>query len=166
VNDISALTHDPEVGAEAAAAGAALILMHMRGTPATMQRLPWSPDIMQELEQWAVQAVARAEESGVSCKQIILDPGIGFGKALEQNLEILRNLDLLAHLGFPLLVGTSRKSFIGAILGDSDRERLWGTSATVTASILMGAHILRVHDVGAMRAVARMADAILHGHHV
>jgi len=160
VNDITALRRDPQIGAEVAAFGAGLILMHMRGEPRNMQLLPPSPDILGEIEDWAEEAIARAQSLGVSCDKIILDPGIGFGKTVQQNLEILRNLDRLAARGFPLLVGTSRKSFIGAVLGHREGERVWGTAATVAASILCGAHIVRVHDVAAMRDVARVTDAL------
>lgn len=161
VNDLTSLRNDPAIAAEAASFGAALVLMHMRGTPATMQALPPSPDILREIELWAEEAVARARSSGVSSDKIILDPGIGFGKTVGQNLEILRNLDRLAAAGFPILVGTSRKSFIGAILENAEADRIWGTGATVALSIASGAHIVRVHDVAAMRDVARVADAVI-----
>ncbi len=128
-----------------------------------MQSIPRSPDILAELELWAEEAVARARNCGVSSEKIILDPGIGFGKSVAQNLEILRNLDRLAATGFPLLVGTSRKSFIGAILENPEADRIWGTAATVAASIICGAHIVRVHDVGPMRDIARVADALTAG---
>jgi dihydropteroate synthase len=126
-----------------------------------MQQIARSPDILAELELWAQEAVARAFASGVSSNKIILDPGIGFGKSADQNLDILRNLDRLAGCGFPLLVGTSRKSFIGAILENPDADRIWGTGATVAASILAGAHIVRVHDVAPMRDIARVTDALI-----
>jgi dihydropteroate synthase len=161
INDITSLQRDPRVAAEAAAFQAGLILMHMRGTPKTMQALAPSPDILAEIERWAKEAVARARNSGVSCKKIILDPGIGFGKSVNQNLEILRNLDRLAGAGFPLLVGTSRKSFIGALLNKPEGERIWGTGATVAAAIIFGAHIVRVHDVAPMRDIARIIDALI-----
>lgn len=161
VNDISALCNDSRIGEEAAEHGAGLILMHMRGTPATMQSLPPSPDILREIDLWAEEAVARARSHGVSSDKIILDPGIGFGKSVGQNLEILRNLNRFASAGFPILIGSSRKSFIGAVLNRAEAERLWGTGATVALSIAFGAHIVRVHDVAAMRDVARMADAII-----
>jgi dihydropteroate synthase len=161
LNDVTALTSDPAVGSEAASSGAALILMHMRGTPSTMQRIPSSPDILGDLDRWAEDAVARAEKQGVSSEKIILDPGIGFGKSASQNLQILRNLPRLAAAGFPLLVGPSRKSFLGAVLEDRNRDRAWGTSAAVAASVVFGAHIVRVHDVAAMRDVVRVTDAIL-----
>ncbi len=161
INDVTALRNDPRIGPLAASSGAGLVLMHMRGDPATMQKLPPSRDILRELRLWADEAVARAQNYGVSCGQIVLDPGIGFGKTAEQNLAILRNLDRLAGAGFPLLVGTSRKSFIGAVLGNPDADRIWGTAASVAACVIFGAHIVRVHDVEAMRDAARIADAIL-----
>jgi dihydropteroate synthase len=161
VNDVTSLAGDPCLGAEAARFRAGLILMHMRGKPASMQRIPPSPDILAELEQWAQEAVARAQKCGVSSERIVLDPGIGFGKTTSQNLEILRNLNRLSATGYPLLVGTSRKSFIGAIVNNRAGERVWGTGATVAASIIFGAHIVRVHDVAAMREVADMTDAII-----
>ncbi len=161
INDVSGLGNDPRIAAEAAASGAGLILMHMRGTPATMHTLPPSPDILREIEVWAEEAVARSRSHGVSSDKIILDPGIGFGKSSGQNMEILRNLSRLAAAGFPILVGTSRKSFIGAVLNQPEEGRIWGTGATVALSIAFGAHIVRVHDVAAMRDVARMADAIV-----
>ncbi len=161
VNDITSLRDGPGLAKLVASSGAALVLMHMRGTPANMQRIPPSPDIVTELEVWADEVVVRAEKHGVSSNKIILDPGIGFGKTAAQNLEIIRNLHRLSTVGFPLLVGASRKSFIGSILGDSGRNRIWGTGAAVAASIIFGAHVVRVHDVAAMRAVARMTDAIL-----
>ncbi len=163
INDITGLKGDPGLARTAASAGAALVLMHSRGTPATMQKLPPSPDILSEIEQWAEEAVAQAQSDGVSSNKIILDPGIGFGKSVSQNLEILRNLRRLAAVGFPILVGTSRKSFIGAILNKPEADRVWGTGASVALSIVFGAHIVRVHDVAAMKDVARVADAILSG---
>jgi dihydropteroate synthase len=161
VNDVTALGKDPALGEAAAACHAGVILMYMRGEPRTMQKLPPSPNILGELEEWAGKAVARAQNLGVARDAIILDPGIGFGKTADQNLEILRNLDRLAAAGFPILVGTSRKSFIGRILGDPKADRTWGSAAAVAAAILFGAHMVRVHDVAAMRDVARVTDAIL-----
>jgi dihydropteroate synthase len=161
VNDVTAFEKDPALGEAAAAFGAGVILMHMRGNPATMQQLPPSNDILGEIEEWADRAVARAQSLGVSKERIILDPGIGFGKTADQNLEILRNLHRLEAAGCPILVGTSRKSFIAKILADPQADRIWGTAATVVASILSGAHIVRVHDVAPMRDVARVTDALL-----
>lgn len=161
VNDVTALGRDCRIAREAAQFQAGMILMHMRGEPSNMQRLPPSPDILGEIEIWTGETLERAGKYGVPKEKIILDPGIGFGKTTAQNLEILRNLDRLAERGCPILVGTSRKSFIGAILESPDQDRVWGTAATVAVSIMMGAHIVRVHDVAAMRDVVKMTDAIV-----
>ena len=161
VNDVTALGKDPALGKAVSAWRAGIILMHMRGEPRTMQKLPPSPDILAEIDEWAGTAVARAQDLGIARDAIILDPGIGFGKTADQNLVVLRNLDRLSAAGFPILVGTSRKSFIGRILGDPMADRAWGSAAAVAAAILFGAHMVRVHDVAAMRDVARVADAIL-----
>ena len=161
INDVTALTGDPKMPGVVARARTAVVLMHMRGTPGTMQRIPPSDDIVAEIDAWARDAVERAGSIGISCERVVLDPGIGFGKTVGQNLAILRNLDRLAATGCPLLVGTSRKSFIGAVLRDPAADRAWGTGATVAASVLLGAHIVRVHDVAAMRQVTAIADAIL-----
>ena len=146
---------------EAAEFDAAVVLMHMRGTPMNMQKIPPSEDILGDIETWAQEAVARAQSCGVSSEKIILDPGIGFGKTAAQNFEILRNLDRLSAAGFPVLVGTSRKSFIGSTVNKPAGELVLGTGATVAASIVLGAHIVRVHDVAAMREVADVTDAIV-----
>jgi dihydropteroate synthase len=161
VNDIYALARSPGIAHEVAKTGAGLILMHMRGRPRTMRTLPPSHDILEEIEAWIPEAIARARGGGVSCDKIILDPGIGFGKTVAQNLEILRNLGRLARAGYPLMVGTSRKSFLGAITQRPAQEREWGTAASVVAAILHGVHVVRVHDVAAMRDVVRVADALL-----
>jgi dihydropteroate synthase len=161
VNDVTALGKDPALGMAAASWRAGVILMHMRGEPRTMQKLPPSPDILDEIEEWAGTAAARAQDLGIARDAIILDPGIGFGKTADQNLEVLRNLDRLSAAGFPVLVGASRKSFIGRVLGDPMADRTWGSAAAVAAAILFGAHMVRVHDVAAMRDVARVTDAIL-----
>ena len=167
LNDISALRVDPRLAKVAARARAPMILMHMRGTPRTMQRGPFARDVIRDVMAGLREAVARARRAGLAKSQILLDPGIGFGKTHEQNFEILARLPEFARLGCPLVVGTSRKSFLGKALarpGDPDLpagERLLGTAATVTASILGGAHIVRVHDVAEMARVVRVADAIL-----
>jgi dihydropteroate synthase len=161
INDIASLQKDPGIGPEVARYGAGLILMHMRGEPSNMQTMPPSTDILTDIENWAQEAVARAQNSGVSSERIVLDPGIGFGKTAAQNLEILRNLDRLAAVGFPILTGTSRKSFIGAILKKPAHALVMGTGATVAASIIYGAHIVRVHDVAAIREVADVTDSIV-----
>ena len=157
VNDISALRFDFYVADAVARAGAGLVLMHSRGTPATMHRLPPVADIMEEVTSSLRASIHMAERRGVKRESIVIDPGIGFGKSQEQNVELISKLDQLmaAFPEYPLLIGTSRKSFIGRILADDDgnpapaSDRLHGTMATVTAAVLKGAHIIRVHDVKA-----------------
>jgi dihydropteroate synthase len=161
INDISSLQKEPAVGFEAARYKAGLILMHMRGEPANMQSIAPSPDILADIDIWAQEAVARAQTAGVSPDSVILDPGVGFGKTANQNLEIIANLHRLIAAGCPILIGTSRKSFIGAITKKPAGELLLGTCATVAASIIYGAHIVRVHDVAAIREIADVTDAIL-----
>jgi dihydropteroate synthase len=161
INDITSLQKDPAIGIEAAKYQAGLILMHMRGEPANMQSLAPSENILKEIDSWAQEALVRAQISGVPSDSVVLDPGIGFGKTAAQNLEIIANLNRLAAAGFPLLVGTSRKSFIGAILKKPADELLLGTCATIAASIIYGAHIVRVHDVAATREIADVTDAII-----
>jgi dihydropteroate synthase len=158
INDVTSLQRSPDIAIVAAGCGAALVLMHMRGEPQNMQSLPPSADILSEIEIWAPEAAARARNAGISPDRIVLDPGIGFGKTAEQNAEILMNLDRLAAAGFPVLVGTSRKSFIAKLINKSADELAMGTGATVAASIILGAHIVRVHDVAAMREVADVTD--------
>ena len=166
INDVSGLKNDPRLAEVAAHSGVALMLMHMRGEPATMQQGPFARDVIKDVTQGLRASLTLARKAGVAKTQIILDPGIGFGKRFEQNYELLRKLPELAKLGYPLLVGTSRKGFTGATLARDGKaappeERLWATAATVTASILGGAHIVRVHDVAEMVQVARVADCIL-----
>jgi dihydropteroate synthase len=163
VNDISALRFDLYIADEVARAGAGLILMHSRGTPATMQRLPPVPDVCREVTTSLRRSLAMAERRGVARAAIVLDPGIGFGKTAEQNVELIARFDRLVRElpDWPWLVGTSRKAFIGHLLGDAPADaRLHGTMATVTAAILRGASIVRVHDVRAAVETARVADAI------
>jgi dihydropteroate synthase len=166
VNDVSALRTDPRLAEVARRARAPLILMHMRGTPQTMQRGPFARDVIRDVMDGLREAVRRAKRAGLAKTQILLDPGIGFGKKHEQNFEILARLPELARLDCPIVVGTSRKAFLGKALAGPDGpsappgERLLGTAATVTASILGGAHIVRVHDVADMVRVTRVADAI------
>jgi dihydropteroate synthase len=163
INDISALRFDESVADEAARAGAGLVLMHSRGTPATLHSLPPVAHILPEVTQSLRRSIAIAGERGVTPAQMAIDPGIGFGKSQRQNLELLAKLNALVteFAGFPLLVGTSRKSFIGRLLGDAPPEqRLHGTMASLTAAILGGAHVIRVHDVRAAVETARVADAI------
>jgi dihydropteroate synthase len=166
INDISGLKNDPKIAGVAARHGVPLILMHMRGEPRTMQTGGFARDVMKDVIQGLRWSVAAARKAGVAKSQIILDPGIGFGKSFAQNYELLQKLPQLAKVGYPLLVGTSRKGFLGAALARDGKpappeERIWGTAATVTASILNGAHIVRVHDVEEMVKVARVADCLL-----
>lgn len=161
INDVSALRFDPAVADVAARKGAVLILMHMRGDPATMQKIEPSPDIFAEIESDLTTAIQTAESRGVERNQIVIDPGIGFGKTLEQNLAIINHLDRFERLGLPLMLGTSRKAFIGRLTGRLEGDRLLGTAASVAAAILRGAHIVRVHDVKQLVEVARITDAIV-----
>jgi len=165
LNDISGLKNDPRVAEIAAKFGVPLILMHMRGTPRKMQKQPFAKDVLKDVIAGLRHSIAIARRAGVRNSQIILDPGIGFGKSFQQNYELLVRLPELAKLGYPLLVGTSRKGFLGATLASRGKPappeaRIWGTAATVTASILGGAHIVRVHDVAEMAEVAKVADAL------
>jgi dihydropteroate synthase len=165
LNDISGLCSDPRLAQVAAKFRAPLILMHMRGNPRTMQKGPFARDVLKDVTQGLRRSVAIARKAGVAKSQIVIDPGIGFGKSFLQNYELLAKLPELAKLGFPILVGTSRKGFLGATLAKNGKhappnERLWGTAATVAASILHGAHIVRVHDVAQMAQVARTVDQV------
>ncbi|HJU92564.1 MAG TPA: dihydropteroate synthase [Pyrinomonadaceae bacterium] len=168
VNDISALRFDFYVADAVARAGAGLVLMHSRGTPATRHRLPPVADIMQEVKHSLRASVNMAERRGVKRESIVIDPGVGFGKSQEQNLELIAKLDQLiaAFPDYPLLIGTSRKSFIGRILADETGtpappdDRLHGTMATITTAILRGAHIVRVHDVKATVDTMRVANSL------
>ena len=167
INDVSGLKSDPRLREVAARHGVPLILMHMRGKPRDMQKGPFARNVLRDVTQGLRRSIAIARKAGVKKSQIILDPGIGFGKNFDQNYELLQKLPELAKLGFPLLVGTSRKGFLGATLARNGNpappeERIWGTAATVTASILAGAHIVRVHDVAEMVQVARVADCLLY----
>jgi dihydropteroate synthase len=167
INDVSGLRSDARMAEIAAKHGVPLILMHMRGEPRTMQRGPFVRDVMRDVAQGLRESVAKAGKAGVAKSQIILDPGIGFGKSHAQNYELIEKLPRLTALGYPLLVGTSRKGFLGATLALDGRpappeERIWGTAATVAASILGGAHIVRVHDVAEMVQVARVTDCVAH----
>jgi len=162
LNDVTALRKDHRIAEVARKRKLPLILMHMRGEPRTMQKKPFARNVMRDVITGLRQAVALARRSGVPKSQIIIDPGFGFGKSYRQGYELLARLPELARLGFPVLAGTSRKSFIGQALGGMPAdERIWGTAATVAASILAGAHIVRVHDVAEMAQVAQVTDAIL-----
>ena len=168
VNDISALRFDFYVADAVARAGAGLVLMHSRGTPATMHRMPPVADIMEEVTSSLRASIHMAERRGVARESIVIDPGIGFGKTQEQNLELIAKLDQLSSVfpEYPLLVGPSRKSFIGRLLADDtgtpvpSSERLHGTMAVVAIAVLRGAHIVRVHDVKAAVETIRVSESI------
>lgn len=163
VNDISGLRFDVTLADVAAETRAGLVLMHSRGTPKDMQQLPPVADIRSEVIKGLSESVAIAEQHGVAREAIVIDPGIGFGKTVAQNCELIANLDQIARAfpDLPVMIGTSRKSFIGKLLdGASADERLYGTIASIVASVLNGAHIIRVHDVRAASDAIRVAEAV------
>jgi len=161
VNDISGLGFDPRMAEVVARHGALCCVMHIQGTPQTMQQNPQYEDVVRDISRYFEERLALAERAGIPRENIWLDPGIGFGKTVEHNLEILRRLREFTAFGLPILIGTSRKSFIGKILGDlPPEERLEGTAATVAIAIMNGANAVRVHDVREMVRVARMTDAV------
>jgi dihydropteroate synthase len=161
INDISAGRFDARVPAVAARSGAGLILMHMKGTPRTMQLSPHYEDVLAEVKAFLRERIEAAAAAGVERERIIIDPGIGFGKRLADNLVLLRNIASLTELGRPILVGISRKSFIGNILNLDARERLEGTVAAAVLCVAGGASLLRVHDVRAVSRAITVAEAIL-----
>ncbi len=163
INDVSALRTDPQMAALAADAGVPVVLMHMQGTPKNMQKDPTYGEVVRDVREWLRERVEYAASAGVPAAHIIVDPGFGFGKTPQQNLELLRRLNELHELGLPILVGTSRKSTIGAVLNAPEDERLYGTLATVAACALAGAHIVRVHDVRPALEVIEVCEAIRRG---
>jgi dihydropteroate synthase len=163
VNDVSAFGFDPAMAGLVAKRGVPAVLMHLRGAFAQMHRAPSYRDVMGEVVSELARAVARAEGAGVSREQLILDPGLGFSKDADQSLEALRRLDEMEALDRPVLVGPSRKSFIGRVLDLPAERRLMGTAAAVAACVLRGAHVVRVHDAREMVEVVRIADAIRTG---
>lgn len=164
INDISGGTFDPEMLPTVARLGVPIVLMHMRGTPQTMQQLTAYDDLMGEIYTFLERQMAAAVAAGMARSHLIVDPGIGFAKTAQHNWEILRKLPTLHPLGAPMLVGVSRKSFIGHLLDRPDpKQRVWGTGAACCGAIAAGADILRVHDVREMHDVCRVADAIWRG---
>ncbi len=161
VNDVTAMRGDPEIGALCAERGAGLVLMHMQGDPRTMQENPVYDDVVDDVKAFLAERLEAAVAAGVAEEQIWLDPGIGFGKTLEHNLELLRRLGELRELGRPLVVGTSRKSFIGKVDGSEVGDRLGGTIASSVLAMAEGAEVLRVHDVAEAAQALRVATAIL-----
>jgi dihydropteroate synthase len=160
VNDVSGLAFDPAMAALVAARGVPVVLMHLRGGFDSMHRAPAYRDVMGEIVRELAAALARAEAAGIARERTIVDPGLGFSKEAAHSLEALRRLGELATLDRPVLVGPSRKSFIGRVLGTGVDDRLMGTAAAVAASALLGAHLVRVHDVREMAQVLRVADAV------
>lgn len=161
VNDVTGLRFDKKMAKVVAAHKVPVSIMHMRGTPATMQKNPVYGDLMGEIVKYLEESIAIAENAGILHGKIIVDPGIGFGKTVENNLEILKRLREFKVLGCPILVGPSRKSTIGKVLNLPEGERVEGTAAAVAVSIANGADFVRVHDVKEMVRVARMTDAII-----
>ncbi len=160
INDISALEHDSRMGDVIARTKAGLVLMHMQGTPQTMRQYCRYDNVVEEVREYLRIRMDHAGEMGIAREQILIDPGIGFAKNEQQNLSLLKGLGVLRQLGRPVLVGVSNKSFIGKVTGQPVEQRLMGTAAAVTAAVLGGAGIVRVHDVGSVREVVRMAEAI------
>ena len=169
INDISALRLDPEMCTLAAESGAPVVLMHMRGTPKNMQAEPIYTDVVAEIGDFLSNTVAAAVNGGISRDRLIIDPGIGFGKTVAHNLQIIQNLSKLQALDLPILIGPSRKAFIRNLLKNADDDDIrpdmpvveTGTLAAVCAAVLNGAHIVRVHDVEGIRAALKIVDAVL-----
>lgn len=160
VNDISGLGFDEAMADTVAARDCGLVLMHIRKTPKTMQDQIGYADLIGDVKDFFSARLARAKAAGIEAAQIIVDPGIGFGKSVTHNYRLIRELSTFCQLGHPLLVGTSRKSFIGAVIDRPAEQRQWGTAATVAAAIINGADIVRVHDVAQMVEVTRITEAI------
>ena len=161
VNDVSALTFDAALAGVVAAAGVPLVLMHARGTPATMQEDPVYDDVLLDVYDWLERRIAVAEAAGIARGQIVVDPGIGFGKTAAHNLALIRGLSLFHGLGCPVLLGASRKRFIGTISGEERADRrVAGSLAVALAGAAQGVHLLRVHDVAETRAALALARAI------
>ena len=164
INDVSSLRFDPGMARAAAASGAPLILMHMLGAPRTMQINPVYESVISEIIAFLEQRMKFAVKNGIERSQIIVDPGIGFGKTVTHNLNIIRDLDSFSCMDRPVMLGASRKRFIGKILGRPEDERELGTAVVNAFGIAAGAHILRVHDVAFHREAVRMAEAVRNAH--
>lgn len=161
INDITAGEGDPEMFSVAAETKAGLVLMHMQGTPRTMQKNPHYDDVVAEVKEYLLKRAQAAREAGVARERIIIDPGIGFGKTLEHNLLLLRHMEELCSLGYPLLLGASRKTFIGQLTGRPPEERLWGTVGVHVLGAAMGAAIVRVHDPAPLAEALCVTDAVM-----
>jgi dihydropteroate synthase len=160
VNDVTALRADPELATVCGDRGCGVVLMHMKGTPRTMQKAPSYGDVVDEVREFLAERIEFATGEGIAEERIWIDPGIGFGKTVEHNLELLRRLGELRALGRPLVVGTSRKSFIGTLTGRQVDDRLGGTIASNVLALRAGADVLRVHDVAEVGEAVRIAEAI------
>ena len=160
INDISALENDPRMGHVIARTRAGLVLMHKRGTPHTMQQYCQYDNVVEEVRDYLGSRMRHAEEIGIAREQMLIDPGIGFAKNAQQNLSLLKGIGSFRRLGRPVLVGVSNKSFIGTVTGQPIDQRTMGTAAAVAAAVLGGARMVRVHDVGSIREVVRMSEAI------
>jgi len=161
VNDITGLRFDPEIKKVVAKYDVPVVLMHIQGTPKNMQESPKYENLLEDVKSYLSQSISIAEKAGIGEDKIIIDPGIGFGKTLNDNLMILKNLVEFKNLGRPVMIGVSRKSFIGKILDLPTDERLEGSLASMAVAIMNGANILRVHDVKESKRVAKLVDAIL-----
>jgi dihydropteroate synthase len=162
VNDVTALRGDPRMASVVGEAACPVILMHMQGEPKTMQKEPHYEDVVREVRDFLAERAEYAVDAGVEPENIVVDPGIGFGKNLEHNLDLLHNLDAIVDLGFPVLIGASRKRYIERITGVQEaRDRVWGTVATTVLAFERGATFFRVHDVRANREALAVAEAIL-----
>lgn len=160
INDISGLRFDSSMPGLAASSGAAVAIMHIKGTPSDMQKSPTYTSLINEIVEYIKDSIRIAEDAGIEPDKIVIDPGIGFGKTIDHNLTIIKNLESFKAFGKPILVGISRKSFIGKVTGAEVDDRLIGTAATISASIMKGADIVRVHDVREGVQAVRMVDAI------
>lgn len=161
INDISGCTFDPEMPSLAANTNTPIIIMHIKGTPKDMQQEPRYENVVEEIKLYLENQIDLLKKAGLPVSQIIVDPGIGFGKTTEHNLMIMKHLDKFTELNHPIMMGASRKSVIGDVLELPVDKRMFGTAATVAAGIMKGAHIIRVHDVAEMKQVATMTDAII-----
>lgn len=161
INDISALRFDPRMASVVARSGAGVILMHMQGTPATMQRTASYTYVVEDVRAFLAARLEVAQQAGIPRDRILLDPGIGFGKNCEHNVTLLNHLGAFQTLGRPIVVGVSRKAFLGKILGRTIDERLMGTAGAVAIAIMKGARVVRVHDVAPIRDVVKIVEAIM-----
>ncbi len=160
INDISGLRFDPKMAEIAAKYDVPVILMHIKGTPRNMQKNPVYSDLLKEIYKYLSESITIAMNAGISANKIIVDPGIGFGKTFYDNLKLIKNINYFHTLHCPVLIGVSRKSFVGKILDKNEKERMYGTAAAVAASVMNGANIVRVHDVKEMVQVVKIIDAL------